>query len=517
MHADLLEHDRQLLRRRYFAWSAASLAAVTCAGWMLQAPVRASLHHVLSPALEKPEAEAPAAAAANPEDAPSMPPVRAEPIVQTRPLSAWLTDVARDAGRDLVLSPEVRGDLTATHGSRLSWEQRLAAFGRVFGFDFAISDGLIEIAPLAAARGSRGQDRAHPASRDRADADAMGDVAAPPLAALRESGAAAPAAQLAGPGAAGGAAAASAPAAPGEKPQPPVETRVAALAHVPAKELAAVLAKAAEPLGVAIVADPVSNALLISGVRSAIDRASLLLRDLDRPRRRVLLEAKIVELTHSARLDLGVEWKVSGDVGADVKFPPPVAAAGRAAIIVATGGAYALDARISAMEAAGRVRVVSRPSVTMLEGSPATVESVRILRIRLPSRGSVVGDDVVQVDNGTRATEEIPVGVRLEVTPAIRAGHRVLLRIKAKSSSLGAPLPPDDIPEELSRMVDAELEVGDGETAVLGGLQRESGERNAAGVPGLRSVPVLGTLFGRRTREREAEELLVMVTPRVLD
>ena len=111
----------------------------------------------------------------------------------------------------------------------------------------------------------------------------------------------------------------------------------------------------------------------------------------------------------------------------------------------------------------------------MLEGSPATIESVRILRIRLPSSGTVVGDEVVAVAVERRATEDIPVGVRLEVTPAIRGGGRVLLRIKAKSSSLGAPLPPDDIPEELSRMVDAEVLVASGETAVLGGLTREAG------------------------------------------
>ena len=123
-------------------------------------------------------------------------------------------------------------------------------------------------------------------------------------------------------------------------------------------------------------------------------------------------------------------------------------------------------------------------SVEMIEGSPATIESVRILRIRLPSNGTVVGDEVTPGPSSGRATEDIPVGVRLEVTPAIRGGTRVLLRIRAKSSNLGAPLPPDDIPEELSRMVDAEILVENGETAVLGGLQRESGQDSGAGLPG---------------------------------
>jgi len=532
VHADLLEQDRHDLRRRRVAWCVAIMAVCGCSGWLMRGQLVAYLHEAqpsiagASVALTRAQAKqvpdrrgagndrvqlnaqgtseddaqgsaATAAAQAGSDVGAS----RAPAAVQTRPLSAWLAEVAHDADRDLVLSPEVRGDLTATVGGKLSWEQRLSAFARVFGFDFTVGDGLIEVRQQTHLRSS-GELRGGGLGAKGTDYD-------------RDPGAGAAAASVASSSAVGHDSSAVAPAL--AKPASPPETRVAPLAHAPAKEMAAMLAKAAEPLGISVVPELSSNALVISGPRGAIDRALALLRELDRPRRRVLLEAKIVELAHSARRDLGVEWKLAGDAGAEVKFPPPLSVTGSAALTLATGGAYALDARISAMEADGRVRVVSRPSVVMLEGSPATVESVRIMRIRLPSQGSVVGGEVVQAGNGGRATEEIPVGVRLEVTPAVRAGRRVLLRIKAKSSSLGAPLPPDDIPEELSRMVDAELLVADGETAVLGGLQREAGDRNSAGVPGLRDVPMLGTLFGRRSREREAEELLVMVTPRVLD
>ena len=93
----------------------------------------------------------------------------------------------------------------------------------------------------------------------------------------------------------------------------------------------------------------------------------------------------------------------------------------------------------------------------------------------------------------------------------------MLLRIRAKSSNLGAPLPPDDIPEELSRMVDAEVLIGDGERAVLGGLQREAGQDGHAGVRMLRKVPGFGGLFGKKSRVGAEEELLVFVTPRLLD
>jgi type II secretory pathway component GspD/PulD (secretin) len=66
-------------------------------------------------------------------------------------------------------------------------------------------------------------------------------------------------------------------------------------------------------------------------------------------------------------------------------------------------------------------------------------------------------------------------------------------------------------------MVDAEVLVANGETAVLGGLSREAGSNGGAGVPGLRRVPGLGALFGRKSDVSEDEELVVLVTPRVVD
>jgi type II secretory pathway component GspD/PulD (secretin) len=65
-------------------------------------------------------------------------------------------------------------------------------------------------------------------------------------------------------------------------------------------------------------------------------------------------------------------------------------------------------------------------------------------------------------------------------------------------------------------MLSAEVVVGDGETAILGGLRREGSSSNGAGLPLLSRVPVLGALFGRREEEKKSEELLILVTPRLL-
>ena len=82
---------------------------------------------------------------------------------------------------------------------------------------------------------------------------------------------------------------------------------------------------------------------------------------------------------------------------------------------------------------------------------------------------------------------------------------------------MGPPQPPDGIPEEFSRRVEAEVAVASGQTVVLGGMVREGTTAGHAGVPGLRSVPVLGVLFGKRLGEAESEELVFLVTPTLLD
>ena len=390
---------------------------------------------------------------------------------QTRPLAFWLATVAEDAGLGLVLAPGLDGALTAIRVTDSPWRQRLQAYARVYGFDYEVGGDLLQVFPADPARRPVGQTaltpggHGHPGSAD--------DVTV---------------------------------------------TRILDLTHATAEDLAVSVSSGAKAQGVSTTADTAANALLLSGTPPAVAAVSQWVSRLDRPRRRVLLEARIVELSRAARLELGVRWSLDATVGANVAFPSQAGPLGDAALTVATKGRHTLEAELTAMESDGRARVVSRPRVVVVEGSSATIESVRILRIRLPDRTAVLADDVADSSVGaSQATEEVPVGVRLDVRPALRAGGKILLAIHAESSSLGPPLPPDGIPEELRRRVDAEVLVEDTQTAVLGGLRRDSDSDALAGVPWLRRLPLFGRLFGNRSRDRDREELLILVTPTLLD
>jgi type II secretory pathway component GspD/PulD (secretin) len=119
------------------------------------------------------------------------------------------------------------------------------------------------------------------------------------------------------------------------------------------------------------------------------------------------------------------------------------------------------------------------------------------------------------------ATERIPVGVNLTVTPQVSSDGFVLMNIKVKSSSVAnsptvstgtAGVIPFD---ELNREAEANVLVRDGETIVIGGILKDTAAESEAGLPYLKNLPVLGWLFKNWTVQKSLEELVVFITPRL--
>lgn len=395
--------------------------------------------------------------------------------VESRTLEYWLREIAAGAELELVLDPGLAAGEMVASVSTADWRHRLEAYARVAGFAYRVDNGILEVGV------STSRMEARLAAGSQRQPSRGGPSEQPPA------------------------------------PAPGVE-RVLPLGFAQADKLAAVLSWVVDKNAARLVAEPRSNSLIMRGKATELAKLEGLVSLVDKPRQGFLLEASIVELSSTARDELGVQWNVSGRVGAGVDFPSPSAGGSLAALTVATTAAgHAIEARLGALEAQGRVRIVSRPRVMILEGGRARVESVRVLRVRLPDSSSVVtGAGEGQAQANRKAVEEIRVGVSMLVKPRLLGDGRVLLDIEARSSTLGAPQPPDGIPEELSRMLSAEVVVGDGETAILGGLRREGSSSNGAGLPLLSRVPVLGALFGRREEEKKSEELLILVTPRLL-
>jgi type IV pilus assembly protein PilQ len=182
-------------------------------------------------------------------------------------------------------------------------------------------------------------------------------------------------------------------------------------------------------------------------------------------------------------------------------------------------GVHALAARLTALEDQGKAKVISRPRVITLNNVAATIQSLTILRVKLPSTGTVINTGTGgAAGSASTATEKINTGITLVVTPQVSADGYVLMNIYAKSSepdfTTGRSV--DGIPNEISREANSNVLIKDSETVVLGGIFRNTADQRESGVPYLSGVPVLGWLFKRIQTTDHKEELLVFVTPRIV-
>jgi type IV pilus assembly protein PilQ len=180
-------------------------------------------------------------------------------------------------------------------------------------------------------------------------------------------------------------------------------------------------------------------------------------------------------------------------------------------------GSQNLAARITALESLGKGKVISRPRVVTLNNVAATIKSLTIIRVKLPSTGTVINTGAGG-SAGTQqvATEKIETGIILVVTPLVSSDGFVLLDLYAKSSQADFTRPVDNIPTEIAREANSHILVKDGQTVVLGGIYRDANTDTTSGVPYLKDIPVLGWLFRSNSRADRREDLLVFLTPRIL-
>src|ERR1041384_2177439 len=284
----------------------------------------------------------------------------------------------------------------------------------------------------------------------------------------------------------------------------------------------------------ALVVDDRSNTVMIRDIQSAIDDVSILVGKFDSRTPQVLIESNLVETTPTFSKSLGMELdalfnnnRVLGSPRSLAPDPFSGSPAGALPIlpIPASGfrfGYFANNVRsiLSAAESEGQIKIISRPSIVTLNNIPSTIKSERILRIALPSSTNIASGSGAAAGTAV-ATERIPVGVNLTVTPQVSSDGFVLMNIKVKSSSVAnsptvstgtAGVIPFD---ELNREAEANVLVRDGETIVIGGILKDTAQDIESGLPYLKNVPFLGWLFKNQSVQKNLEELVVFITPRL--
>jgi type IV pilus secretin PilQ/predicted competence protein len=271
-----------------------------------------------------------------------------------------------------------------------------------------------------------------------------------------------------------------------------------------------------------VEADQRTNTLIVRDIKSGIEDIQSLISRLDTRTPQVLIESNLIETTPTFSRALGIEMdalfnsnriRISDRFIANPPFqgsPQPTPAT-NTLIIPNTGFRFGyfgnnITQVLSAAEAEGNVKIISRPSVVTLNNVESQIESANVLRIR--TTAATVGE--------AGNLREIRAGITLKVTPQVSADGFVLLNIIAKSSTLDFGRTIDGIPQENTREAKANVLVRDGETVVIGGIMKDTASNSDTGVPYLKDIPVLGWLFKRSSWQKDFEELVVFITPRIL-
>jgi type IV pilus assembly protein PilQ len=283
-----------------------------------------------------------------------------------------------------------------------------------------------------------------------------------------------------------------------------------------------------------VLAEPRTNQLFISDLPQRLKEVKTLLTQLDIPVRQVLIEARIVEADDQFGQSLGVrlgaglavplrvnqrathlamgatnpETAAGVVTGNQVKLP-----AGSAGQTLSTPPSFAvslfnaaadrfINVEISALEADGRGKVVSRPRVVTADQTKALIE-----------QGTELPYQTASASGATSITFR-KANLKLEVTPQITPDGSVVLEVDVNRDSVGQITPAGFAIN--TKHVKTQVRVEDGGTVVLGGIFEETDRNNEARVPGLGDVPGLGWLFKNRDQAQRKSELLIFLTPRVM-
>jgi type IV pilus assembly protein PilQ len=271
----------------------------------------------------------------------------------------------------------------------------------------------------------------------------------------------------------------------------------------------------------ALVIDERSNTIMVRDIKKVVDDVNALIAKLDTRTAQVLIESNLIETTPTFSRALGIEMETlfnNGRIRTSNRFiaGPPFAGGPQPEppsplIIPNTGFRFGyfgnnITSVLSAAESEGNVKIISRPSVVTLNNIESTIESANIVRIR--TTAATVGE--------AGNIREIRAGITLKVTPQVSADGFVLLNITAKSSTLDFGRTVDGIPQENTREAKANVLVKDGETVVIGGIMKDTSSNSDSGVPYLKDIPVFGWLFKKSSWQKDFEELVVFITPRIL-
>jgi type IV pilus assembly protein PilQ len=280
-----------------------------------------------------------------------------------------------------------------------------------------------------------------------------------------------------------------------------------------------------------VVTDSRTSALIVTDTEDVLERVGRLVKELDIPPAQVMIEGKIVEALDSFSQSLGLNWGFNGNQtvlspggganGTDLtsfqslrlnNLPASLATASPLSLGLRIGRFDIfgdINATLSLAEQDQTIKILSSPRVVTMNKEKANITQ----------KGQVITVQRLKDPQGNETTNPVRTDFSLElvVVPQITAEGSVILDVDVKREFPGALDETGSARPINTRSAKTKVLVGDGQTAVIGGIFSSDASTTETGVPWLRHIPVLGWLFKSRTRADLRNELLIFLTPKLLN
>jgi general secretion pathway protein D len=283
-----------------------------------------------------------------------------------------------------------------------------------------------------------------------------------------------------------------------------------------------------------IFANPSQNAILMRGTASTLALANKVIRDLDQEKAEVVLDVMVVETSSSKMSSIGAALTgANGGLSVPITFSPSSNGSSTSATGATSSPAgVALShlphlsshdfqlalpgAMLQAILTDSSTRLLQRPQLRTTDGGKATLRIGSKIPYVSGSLTAAAGSPS-SIPYATTTFQQIDVGVNLDFVPHVN-GSDIGMHVRVELSNVVSTETIGGVQEPIigQRVDDADINLRDGETSLLGGLSSATESKTISGIPGLVAVPLLKYLGGSQSKDRENDCILIALTPHII-
>ena len=386
--------------------------------------------------------------------------------------------ISEFSGRNIVVGKEVKGTVKVTL-KNVAWQDALRTILRSNGLDYVEEGGILRVDDLAKLQ-------TESVERETARAKAME---------LR-----------------------------------PLDTRIIKLNYANAAELSASLQASLSRRG-SMQVEKRTNSLIVSDLEENVSRVEQMAANLDETTPQIEITAKLVDVEAEALRDLGIEWNVgpqaagageffssTGPIPADFVHPAndlenALGAEHNTSIAdPATRITYGIskswgyvEAQLQVLEQNRKANIISNPRITTVDNREAKI----LVGQKIPL--------IIQDVAGNAVSQLQTIGIQLKVTPHLTQDKKIIMDLHPEVSALATRSTVQGGVIINTSEADTRVMVDDGQTAVIGGLIRTDESSVRRGIPIIKDIPLVGMLFRSQNNTRTNRELIIFVTPRLVE